>query len=189
MPSAGIDASSRMAARLRAKPGGSDLHVTVADLVDLADIDIGDGGFDLVYVVASTLYCLTSQGEQARCLANAARRLRPDGRLVVEAFVPDVARFDRGQRVDARHIDTGQVRLDVARHDPVTQTVVSQQSVFEAGGVRLYPTYVAAEFGAMRPGVTRVCYVGLDSVFRAGCHIMGRPVSDEGHSYHFVAVV
>jgi hypothetical protein len=34
------------------------------------------------------------------------------------------------------------VRLDVARHDPLTQTVVSQQVFVTTGGIQLYPTRV-----------------------------------------------
>ncbi len=134
----GIDASARMVQRLRGKPGGADLPVTVGDMADVAV----PGPFDLVYVVASTLYCLPDQHRQVACLRNAATRLRPGGHLVVEAFVPDQTRFDRGQRVEARAVTAGGVRLDVARHDPVTQTVFSQQVAITADGIRLYPVQV-----------------------------------------------
>ncbi len=131
----GIDASARMVAQLRAKPGGGHLAVTVGDMAEVAV----PGPFDLVYVVASTLYCLPDQNRQLTCLGNAAGRLRPGGHLVVEAFVPDPTRFDRGQRVEARAITTDGVRLDVARHDPLTQTVFSQQVAITGDGIRLYP--------------------------------------------------
>src|SRR6266511_3017464 len=91
----GVDASARMIEKLRAKPGGADLPVTMGDM---AQVPV-EGSFDRVYVVASTLYCLTDQDSQLECLARAAARLRPGGHLVVEAFVPDPTRFDRGQRV------------------------------------------------------------------------------------------
>jgi hypothetical protein len=85
------------------------------------------------------LYGLTDQQTQLRCLTNACRRLALGGRLLVEAFVPDPSRFDRGQRVEARKVDADGVRLDVTRHDPVTQTLVSQQIAVTAEGIRLCP--------------------------------------------------
>jgi SAM-dependent methyltransferase len=134
----GIDASPRMLQRLRDKPGGADLPVTLGDF---AEIPV-PGPFDVVYVVANTLFCLPDQETQVQCVRGAASRLRPGGRFVVEAFVPDLTRFDRHQRVEARGLDLAHVRLDVARHDPVRQTVVSQQVVIGDAGVRLYPTVV-----------------------------------------------
>ena len=103
----GIDASARMLARLRAKPGGADVAVTVGDMAEVAV----PGPFDLVYVVASTLYCLPDQNRQLTCLSNAAGRLRPGGHLVVEAFIPDPSRFERGQRVEARAVTADGIRL------------------------------------------------------------------------------
>jgi SAM-dependent methyltransferase len=140
VPVYGVDASPRMVEQLRAKPGSENIQVTIADLTDVP-VEV-PGGFSLIYIVASRLYCLPSQEEQVRCLGTAAARLRPGGRLVVEGFVPDPSRFDRGQRVEARHVDLNQVRLDVARHDPLTQTVVSQQVLVTTGGIQLYPTRV-----------------------------------------------
>jgi SAM-dependent methyltransferase len=134
----GIDASTRMVQQLRAKPGGDEVQVVLGDM---AEVPV-EGLFDLVYVVASSLYCLPDQQRQLTCLSNAAARLRPGGHLVVEAFVPDPARFDRGQRVEARAVTAGGVRLDVARHDPSTQTVFSQQVAITGDGIRLYPVQV-----------------------------------------------
>jgi SAM-dependent methyltransferase len=134
----GVDASARIVERLRAKPGGADLPVVVGDM---AQVPV-EGSFDLAYVVASTLYCLTDQDSQLHCLAQVAKRLRPGGHLVVEAFVPDPTRFDRGQRVEAPAVDTRGVRLDVARHDPVAQTVFAQQIAITVGGIRLCPVCV-----------------------------------------------
>jgi hypothetical protein len=44
-------------------------------------------------------FCLLSQGAQVACFAAVARHLVPGGRFVVEAFVPDPTRFERGGRV------------------------------------------------------------------------------------------
>jgi len=158
----GVDTSPRMVERLRAKPGGADLPVVLGDL---ADVPVS-GIFDLVYIIASTLYCLTDQQTQVRALSLAAARLRPGGRLVVEAFVPDPSRFDRGQRVEARAADTDGVRLDVARHDPVTQTVFSQQVAITTDGIRLYPVHLRYIWPAELDLMARLA--GLNLVHRSG---------------------
>src|SRR5213593_2474210 len=90
----GIDASPAMLAKLREKPGGTDIHVTMGDF---ADVPV-EGRFRLVFVVFNTLFALLTQDDQGRCLRNVAEHLTDDGVFVVEAFVPDIARFDRGQR-------------------------------------------------------------------------------------------
>lgn len=86
----GIDASAAMFARLRERPGGEDVEATLGDF---ADVDV-DGKFDLVFVVFNTLFALTSQEQQVRCFEQVARHLADGGVFVVEAFVPDVTRFD-----------------------------------------------------------------------------------------------
>lgn len=62
------------------------------------------------------------------------------GHLVVEAVVPDPTRLDRDQHVEARAVGT--VRLDVACHDPVAQTVFAQQVAVSADGIRLCPVHL-----------------------------------------------
>jgi SAM-dependent methyltransferase len=131
----GIDASAAMVAKLREKPGGTDIPVTMGDFADVAV----EGRFQLVFVVFNTLFALLTQDDQRRCLRNVADHLTDDGVFVVEAFVPDIARFDRGQRVDARQVELGRAFLDVSRHDAGNQRVSSQLVVFEETGFRMFP--------------------------------------------------
>ena len=134
----GIDASAQMLELLRAKPGGD--RVT-ASLGDLADVDV-DGEFDLIFVAFNTLFALTSQEEQIRCFDNVARRMTADGMFVVEAFVPDLARFDRGQTVRASRVETDEIALEVTRHDRATQTLKSQHVVITEAATRLLPVHI-----------------------------------------------
>ncbi len=134
----GIDASEAMVAKLRAKPGGGDIPVTVGDFADVAV----RGPFSLVFVVFNTFFALLAQDDQVRCFANAAARLTTDGVFVIEAFVPDLARFDRGQRVNATQVDTHRVQLDASHHDPVEQRVRSSHVVLREEGIRLYPVHI-----------------------------------------------
>lgn len=131
----GIDVSRAMVDKLRAKPGGDRIQVIFGDFADIAV----DGKFPLIFVVFNTLFALTEQEEQVRCFRNVAEHLTGDGVFVVEAFVPDLSRFDRGQRVQVNEIEMDRVFIDVARHDPVGQIIDSQHMVFENGEFKMFP--------------------------------------------------
>lgn len=132
----GIDLSEPMVAKLRAKPGGDAIAVTMGDF---ADVPV-EGRYPLVYVVFNTLFNLLTQDDQVRCFANVAAHLTDDGAFVVEAFVPSyLHRLRDGQYVDAEAIRVAEVRLDVGRHDPVAQLLEESHLVFTRDGVRLFP--------------------------------------------------
>jgi SAM-dependent methyltransferase len=134
----GIDSSEAMVARLRAKPGGVDIPVTMGDFKEVAV----DGRFRLVYLVFNTLFALTSQADQIDCFANVARHLTHDGVFVTETFVPDLARFDRHQRVQVNEVSLNGAELDLSRHDPVRQLIDSQHVMLGERGIRLYPVRI-----------------------------------------------
>jgi SAM-dependent methyltransferase len=131
----GIDASEAMVAKLRAKPGGDAIPVTIGDFADVPT----DGSFDLVFLVFNTLFNLTSQAEQVRCFENVARHLAPEGVFVVEAFVPDLTGFVNGQAVRTVHVTADSVYLEASVHDAVAQTVQYQYVAITQGDVRLFP--------------------------------------------------
>ncbi|HUY76381.1 MAG TPA: class I SAM-dependent methyltransferase, partial [Ktedonobacterales bacterium] len=59
----GIDLSPAMVAKLRAKPGGDQLAVTMGDF---AEVPVA-GVYSLVYLVFNTLFNLLTQDDQVRC--------------------------------------------------------------------------------------------------------------------------
>ena len=73
---------------------------------------------------------------------NAAGHLTDNGKFLLEVFVPDLGRFDRGQRVSATEIKDNQVKIDISKHDMLTQQVSSQHVVFSEEGIKLYPVVV-----------------------------------------------
>lgn len=136
----GIDASEAMVERMRAKPGGDRIPVVIGDM---ADVDPGtDDRFAMVFVVFSTFFFLMTQEEQVRCFANVARRLLPGGRFVLECPMPDVARYDRNQRVEAHQVGLGHVRLTAVRHDPVEQRFEGHHVLMTNEGIRLAPAFM-----------------------------------------------
>lgn len=79
----GIDISTAMVERLRAKPGGAEIPVTIGSFTDVPV----DGRFDLIYLVYNTLYMLRTRDEQLRCVQRVGEHLRPGGSFVVEGFL------------------------------------------------------------------------------------------------------
>jgi hypothetical protein len=132
----GIDISDAMVARLREKPGGAAIAVTMGDFADVAV----PGGYRLIYVVYNTLFNLLTQDEQVRCFENVAAHLTDDGAFVVEAFVPTyLHRLRDDQYVDAEAVAVDSVWLDVGRHDPVAQRLDESHVHLTDAGVRVYP--------------------------------------------------
>ena len=132
----GIDLSPEMVARLRAKPGGDQLSVTMGDF---AEVPV-PGQYRLVYVVFNTLFNLLSQDEQVRCFENVAAHLTDDGVFVVEALSPAFFyRLRDDQHVDAEAIQVSEVTLDVLRHYPVTQRIEENHVRLSLNGIRFTP--------------------------------------------------
>ncbi|OGO13418.1 MAG: hypothetical protein A2032_05695 [Chloroflexi bacterium RBG_19FT_COMBO_49_13] len=131
----GIDASNSMVARLRAKPGGEKIPVTMGSF---ADVPI-EGKFALIYVVFNTFFALLTRDEQIRCFQNVARHLASDGVFVIEAFVPDLKRFNGGQAIRAVRIEDNEVQLDVSELELDQQVITTQHLVLTEQGTHFYP--------------------------------------------------
>ncbi|HKM98906.1 MAG TPA: class I SAM-dependent methyltransferase [Candidatus Binataceae bacterium] len=131
----GIDASPKMVEKLREKPGGDAIPVAIGNF---ADVKV-PGQFSLIYVVFNTFFALLSQEEQLRCFAGIARHLTDDGAFVMEAFVPDVTRYDRGQRTSTIRLDTEHAYIDSTMHDPVNQHIRGAHIILGEDGTRFYP--------------------------------------------------
>ena len=93
----GIDLSSAMVARLRAKPGGDEMPVVIGDFATAR----ADGRFSLAYLVFNTINNLTTQDEQVECFENVAAHLEPGGHFVIEVGVPQLQRLPPGETVRA----------------------------------------------------------------------------------------
>jgi SAM-dependent methyltransferase len=132
----GIDASDAMVAKMRAKPGGGRIPVTMGNFADFAL----DTRFRAIYVVFNTFFGLLTQEEQLSCFRAVARHLTDDGGFVMQAFVPDVTRFDvHNQRVSVETVGPGEVTLETSTHDPHAQRVDSAYVLIRDGSVRTYP--------------------------------------------------
>jgi hypothetical protein len=147
-----------MVDKLRAKPGGDKVEVSVGDF---ADVEV-DGTFPLIYLVFNTLFALTTQEDQIRCLENVGAHLADNGVFVTECFVPDLTRFKRHQNSEVVDVESDHVMLDASRHDPVTQTIKSLHIMVEDGKApRLYPVFLRYCFPAELDAMARIAGLAL----------------------------
>jgi len=137
----GIDASSSMLERLRAKPGAGAIHLTEGDM---AALDLADPPpFALVFVAFNTFFNLGSVEAQCRCLSRVAELLAPQGFFVLEAFVPaDDEGASTGGALAPQRITADEVVLTVSQHDRTDQTITGQHIHITEAGIRLRPWHL-----------------------------------------------
>ncbi|MBC2903377.1 methyltransferase domain-containing protein [Streptomyces cupreus] len=119
VPVHGIDMSRAMVARLRGKPGGDGVGVTIGDFATTRV----EGQFTVAYLVFNTINNLTTQDAQVDCFRNAAAHLAPGGCFVVEVGVPELRRLPPGQSAVPFRITPTQWAFDT--YDPATQAMSS----------------------------------------------------------------
>jgi SAM-dependent methyltransferase len=115
----GIELSRAMVARLRAKPGGEAIGVTVGDFATAR----ADGTFTVAYLVFNTIMNLTTQAAQVACFRNVATHLEPGGCFVIEVMIPNLRRLPSGQHVVPLHVSPTLWAFDA--YDTATQTMSS----------------------------------------------------------------
>ena len=114
VPVHGIELSKAMAAKLRAKPGGEDIGVTIGDFATTTV----DGTFSVAYLVFNTIMNLTTQEAQVACFRNVAAHLEPGGCFVIEVGVPGLQSLPPGETFHVFHVSEtrwGFDEFDVAR--------------------------------------------------------------------------
>ena len=130
VPVHGIELSTAMAARLRAKPGGDGVAVTIGDFA----ATMVDGSFSLVYLVYNTIMNLTTQAAQVACFRNVAPHLEPGGRFVVEVMIPELRRLPPGETF---HVFTGdEDHWGIDEYDVANQGLVSHHLEVVDGSVQ-----------------------------------------------------
>ena len=134
----GLDASAAMVERLRVKPGGESIPVTIGDM---AQVPVS-GPFRLVYLVFNTLFGLLTQARQVECFASVARVLDPGGMFVIECFVPDLTRYNRDQRVQTVAVTEDSAIMELSRHDAAEQRVNTQIVTLSGQGIELRPVAI-----------------------------------------------
>jgi SAM-dependent methyltransferase len=119
VPVHGIELSKAMAAKLRAKPGGEDIGVTIGDFAATTP----DGTFSVAYLVFNTILNLTTQAAQVACFQNVAAHLEPGGCFVIEVGVPRLQELPPGETFRVFHVSESRWGFD--EYDVVNQGLIS----------------------------------------------------------------
>jgi SAM-dependent methyltransferase len=121
----GIDLSTAMVAKLRAKPGGDEIGVTIGDFATTRV----DDRFSVAYLVFNTIMNLTTQDEQVSCFQNVAAHLEPGGSFVIEVGVPDLQRLPPGETIRPFHVSA--TRLGFDEYDVAAQGLISHHYLID----------------------------------------------------------
>ncbi|WP_405793005.1 class I SAM-dependent DNA methyltransferase [Streptomyces sp. NBC_01506] len=119
VPVHGIDLSRAMVARMRDKPGGDAIDVTIGDFATTRV----DGTFSVAYLVFNTIMNLTTQAAQVACFRNVADHLAPGGCFVIETMLPELRKLPPGQDVMPFHTSATRWSFDI--YDVATQEMSS----------------------------------------------------------------
>ena len=115
----GIDLSRAMTSRLREKPGGGEIGVSIGDFATTTV----DGTFSLAYLVFNTIGNLTSQAAQVDCFRNVAAHLQPGGCFLIEVGLPELQRLPPGETM--RVFDASDTHWGIDEYDVANQGLVS----------------------------------------------------------------
>ena len=119
VPVHGIEMSRAMVARLRAKPGGDAVGVSIGDFASTAV----DGTFSVAYLVFNTILNLTTQAAQVACFRHVAAHLQPGGCFVIEVVVPALRQLPPGETIHAFHL--GETHWGIDEYDIARQGLTS----------------------------------------------------------------
>jgi SAM-dependent methyltransferase len=132
VPVHGIELSKAMVARLRAKPGGEDIGMTIGDFATTTV----DGTFSVAYLVFNTILNLTTQSAQVACFRNVAAQLEPGGCFVIEVGVPGLQRLAPGETFHVFHVSESRWGID--EYDVATQGLTSHHFEIVDGRVERF---------------------------------------------------
>src|SRR5687768_5229192 len=130
----GIELSKAMAGKLRAKPTGADIGVTIGDFATTSV----EGSFSVAYLVFNTLMNLTTQAAQVACFRNVAAHLEPGGCFVIEVMVPELQRLPPGETIRPFHVS--ETRWGFDEYNVATQHLTSHHLEIVGGRCERFST-------------------------------------------------
>ena len=128
----GIELSEPMVERLRAKPAGNQIGITIGNFATATV----EATFSVAYLVANTIMNLTTQDEQVACFRNAAAHLEPGGCFVIEVLVPGLRRLPPGETFQP--FDVSPTHVGVDEYDVARQGLVSHHYWLTGGEVEVF---------------------------------------------------
>ncbi|MGQ4616398.1 methyltransferase domain-containing protein [Nocardia sp. R7R-8] len=134
-PVEGLDISEAMLAQLASK--ATDLPLT-ASLGDMADIPLS-GRFDLIYCTSSSFFHLADQQRQVACFRSVSEHLAPQGRFVLEAFIPSPELLSPARTMTLRDFTPTALRFSATMVNRYTQRIRFQEATLRPDGIEFLP--------------------------------------------------
>lgn len=133
----GLDASSHMLQRLRAKQSNTPGPIAPTQ-ADMAALPFTDATFDAALVAYNTFLNLSGP-DQARCMADTARCLKPGGYLAIEAIVAEDPPVRDEHHLSTQRTNADEVVLIATRRRAHDDLVVGAHLQLEEGTVTVRP--------------------------------------------------
>lgn len=131
----GIDVSRNLLAVLEFKKGAKKV---TASLGDMADFEVSER-FDVVYTACSSIFHVTEQERQLKCLQCAARALKTGGYFIVETFMPSSAFLSPNRKIKLRSLNDTSASLTAVTTNLATQKIHYQELLLSEQGVKCLP--------------------------------------------------
>jgi SAM-dependent methyltransferase len=131
VPVHGIELSNAMVERLRAKPGGEAIGITIGDFSTTTT----GATFSVAYLVFNTIANLTTQEAQVACFRNVAAQLEPGGCFVIELEVPTLQALSAGETMRVFH--ASETHWGIDEYDVVSQGLTSHHFTLVEGHFEL----------------------------------------------------
>ena len=134
IPTTGVDSSSEMLSRLKARDTSKVVKIHLADMAKWLPV----GPFKIIFCAYNTFFNLVNSAEQEQCLQLVRDRLTPDGLFLVEAFVPSNYSLLPTRGVESRHLANATV-LNITIREKVSGIVRGQSVELGESGAVLRP--------------------------------------------------
>ena len=130
-----LEISSKLAARLRLQDQGRNVDVIEEDMASY----VTSAPMHLIYAARSTFFQITTQERQLACLRTCAQNLKPDGRLLLDCYVPDADVLSRAQNLTVKSFETSGLNLRATIVGYNSQTIAFREVHLGADGTRVLP--------------------------------------------------
>ena len=130
----GVDSSSAMLDHL-AKRDHS--HLIETHLMDMAS-RLPKGPFRVIFCAYNTFFNLTGPNDQESCLELVRERLEPEGRFVLEAFVPSSSADLPTRGTESRHTANATV-MNITIREPTSKLIRGQSVEIKETAITLRP--------------------------------------------------
>ncbi|NNH68746.1 methyltransferase domain-containing protein [Nocardia uniformis] len=134
-PIEGLDISEAMLAQLTSK--ATDIPLT-AYHGDMANIPVA-GPFGLIYCTSSSFFHLADQQRQVDCFRSVSDHLAPDGRFILEAFIPTPELLSPARTMTLRDFTPSSLRFSATVVNRYTQQIRFQEATLRPEGIEFLP--------------------------------------------------